>query len=165
MADLTGRRCSVSISIFLVSLLTTCAAVAEEFITSGDYCNVRNASTVEASGLRKRDGRIENILDDFTFTITCPIMIIFDRPEYNVGLTYSNLGSIDQEFKCVLSEYELVGSAKVASYSQKGTLSGGTSGGLQFLNIKLTNPYNRLHMWCSLPPKSSLDQLGMGSLN
>ena len=154
----------------LLGLCSMCAFMSgevssEEFITSGDYCSVRNASTNQASGLRKQNGRIENTLDDFTFTVACPIMIIFDRSEYSVGLTYSNWGTVDQEFKCVLSEYELVGSEKVASYSQKGVLSAGETGGLEFLNIKLTNPYNRLHMWCSLPPRSSLDQLGMGSFH
>jgi len=124
---------------------------------------VRNGGTKEAGGIRKQDGRIENTLEDFTFTISCPIMIIFDRAEYSVGLTYSNFGSTDQEFHCVLSEFELVGSAKVASYAQRGVVSPGESAGMEFLNIRLTNQYNRLHMWCALPPKSSLDQLGMGS--
>ena len=154
-----------TLSLLASSVIVAVAASvsAEEYITSGDYCNVRNAGTEEAAGIRKSDGRIENTLDDFTFTISCPIMIIFARDEYSVGLTYTNSSSDDQEFQCVLSEFELVGNAKVASYSRTSTLAPDSSGGLEFLNIRLTNPYNRLHMWCSLPPKSSLDQLGMGS--
>lgn len=99
----------------LMSILLPAKAVAQYFnyfftgAVGGDTCNVRNPTTANAASLRKVDGTIENISDDLTATISCPIPIPHEaeNPNQHLEITinrlrafFVNSHSEEQNFKC-----------------------------------------------------------------
>ncbi|MEH6584750.1 MAG: hypothetical protein V7754_22680, partial [Halioglobus sp.] len=87
----------------LISIVVPTKALAHEFgkqythILGGDTCHVRNSTNKHAASLRKVDGTIENISDDLTATISCPIPITYSTyNEHGQGTELAvNFGEIE----------------------------------------------------------------------
>ena len=145
-------------SILLIFSGNTLATDWEQ--TSGDYCNIKNPGGEAAKKYsRKQAGALENISFDFQFTVSCPLMIDnLNESEWLVSASFANYAGFTQQYKCVLEEYDLF-DLRVRAYTGEITLDPNFVGPVSFENIRLTEPQNRLYMWCALPARSIMGSL------
>ena len=132
-------------------------------VMSADYCDVKNPGGSPAlKGTRKRDGEIQNILYDFQFTISCPLQLEYGASNYDVAVVALNYNSFQQQFRCVLQEFNISDSL-VASYPLTEEIGSGRYRIMSFSQVRLSDSGNRLYMWCSLPPRGALGSLVVDS--
>ena len=60
--------------------------------------------------------------------------------------------------ECVLEEYDLF-DLRVRAYTSSITLENNWVGAASFDEIRLTEPQNRLYLWCALPARSIMGSL------
>lgn len=128
--------------------------------TSGDFCNVKNPGGEAAKKYsRKQAGALENLSFDFQFTISCPLIIDnLNESEWFVSARFANYSGRSQQYKCVLEEYDLF-DLRARAYTNTINLIPNEVGSITFDQIRLTEPQNRLYMWCALPPRSIMGSL------
>ena len=102
---------------------------------------------------------MENISFDFQFTVTCPLTIDnLNASEWFVSASFANYADQTQQYKCVLEEYDLF-DLRVRAYTEVITLDPNYVDSVFFDKIRLTEPQNRLYMWCALPARSIMGSL------
>lgn len=146
----------------LLWVLAPMSASAQLLVSSADFCNVRNPGDPNKKNLRLRDGEIQNLNDDYTFNVTCPIVTVYPATLFFVGITAANYSTSTQTFRCTLEEYDIVG-FKLASYTRSETLLANRAAFLAFEDIAISDPASRLYMQCKLPPGGAFGNLDMAS--
>ena len=156
---ITGVLCSCILMVLAGNSLAT-----DWEQTSGDYCNIKNPGGEPAKKYsRKQAGALENISFDFQFTVTCPLIIDnLNESEWFVSARFANYASFTQQYKCVLEEYDLY-DLRVRAYTNAINLDPNFVGTVAFDKISLTEPQNRLYMWCALPARSIMGSLIVGA--
>lgn len=149
---------ALAASMLLVFAADTYATDWEQ--TSGDFCNIKNPGGEPAKKYsRKQAGALENISFDFQFTVTCPLVIDnLNESEWFVSASFANYSGRTQDYKCVLEEYDLY-DLRARAYTQSMVLQNNYVGQISFDRVTLTEPQNRLYMWCALPARSIMGSL------
>ncbi|MEH6519188.1 MAG: hypothetical protein V7742_21110, partial [Halioglobus sp.] len=141
-------------------------------ILGGDTCHVRNSTNKHAASLRKVDGTIENISDDLTATISCPIPITYSTyNEWMQGTEFAIfIGEIEVFFLNSLPSEERIFKCKFFGANPDDAIHGvwgsanilsNATGSIEFFQqIVGVSGFNevprRPTITCGLPPKSSL---------
>lgn len=140
---------------FMLPSLSSAQAVSSTTITTGDVCDVKNPA---ARNIRRQDGGFFNVDNSSTMYVYCALPQEGHAGSYGVAYILSNYSSSTQTYSCSLEEWGLDG-AKVRGYSRKSTIAAGFYKGEDFANIRKSNPFNTLHLWCQLRPSSSISTI------
>ena len=145
---------------FFLLVFAGTASASDWEQTSGDYCNIKNPNNATAKKYsRKQAGALENLSFDKQFTVTCPLIIDnLNESEWFVSASFANYAGYTQQYKCVLEEYDVF-DLRVRAYTSSITLEDNWVGAAFFDEISLTEPENRLYMWCALPARSIMGSL------
>ena len=158
----------------LISIVLPTKALAHDlgetytYLLGGDTCHVVNPASGNAASLRKVDGTIENISDDLTATISCPIPIMYDRAP-NTPLSFSggieifflnSHSSGEQKFRCNAYSFTFLSGGVNRKWNSVDILSDAT-GSIEFSVSSDFYPTSgvvprRPTITCGLPPKSAL---------
>ena len=128
---------------------------AQTLVTSGDACDVRNPA---AKNIRRKAGEFQNVHPSSSFNISCPLMIVRGASTFGVGITMYNYNPYTERARCVLTEYDWLGfSIRSRTVSRDLPAYGGDE--FYFANSSLVDYWNRLHMDCSLPSGTAINEV------
>jgi hypothetical protein len=161
---------SLYIRIFLgviltsVTLFTATGSYAQSLVsttTTGDLCKVKNPA---GRGVRRDLGGLANINSQGNYNIACPITTFLAANYYHLIVSFENFheNGASQRFKCSLTEYDL-DHFRVRSHNRSVVIASGDVDRLLFENIQMSEVTNRLHLICTLPPRSFIGIVGIDS--
>jgi hypothetical protein len=161
---------SLNIRVFLGVILTAVAIFATtgsysqsmvSTTTTGDLCKVKNPA---GRNVRRDFGGLANINSSGNYNVACPITTFLDANYYHLIVSFENFheNGKTQNYKCSLTEYDL-DNFRVRSHNRSLAIASGDVDGLLFEFIQMSEITNRLHLICTLPPRSFIGTIGIDS--
>jgi len=151
----------LSIAILIITVVKSSLSIAHgsETITNGYLCEPKNPGG-EATRLyfRHQNGVAVNLSSTATFPVVCPILIPFEEPPYEAGVTFSNGSSATQNFSCALEEYDILANL-VRSTGKAVNIPPGGSNLIAYEGIDLLDDTNFLSLRCIIPPRGEVGLL------
>ena len=132
------------------------------YFTSAHLCD-QYAASAQGRFIRDRDGRIYNIAEDRTITVSCPIFFDVYTTTIDVIVRPVNLNqSGNQTISCDLKIYDL-GDFQVRNVRRSEVYPYRASNDLLFQGIGIGQPGNRVDLICKLPPQTAIGLIGAES--
>ena len=157
-------RLFVSVILTSVTFFAATASYSQDLVsttTTGDLCKVKNPA---AKQVRRDFGGLANIKSTGSYNVACPLTTFFGADYYHLVVSLENFheSGASQRFRCSLAEYDL-DHFRVRSYNRSVVIASGDVDRLLFENIQMSEATNRLHLICTLPPRSFIGIIGLDS--